>query len=828
MSTAQQPPREQLRLPDFVVWVVVAICVAPLLLNLAGVDFGSKAPPLDLTGAQDLPAGEQVNAVFHGLRGAFTHTLLEWSAFSAALFTVVLALIHFGIKRDAVTPIIGVALFYAGCMDAFHTLAANRLIDAMADNRNLIPFTWALCRLFNVLITVAGVGLVMSTKAMRTRADARLVTGVSLAFGVTAYLIIHVCATSRQLPQTMYPTSLITRPYDVGPLVLFMLAGAFVYRPLHRAHPSLFSHALLVSVIPDVATQAYMAFGSTALFDNAFNVAHFLKIVAYLVPLTGLALDYVHTYRQEELAVVRLNAARADLDEKEQRLRTIMDGTLDAIIAINDRGIVESCNPAAEAMFGYSTEEMLGQNVSRLMPAPHADACDGYLARYFETGEAHLVGTSREFAGLRKDGTTFPIELAVSEVRLQGRPLFIGMVHDITERKRAEEERLFLERRVQHAQKLESLGVLAGGIAHDFNNLLTGILGGADLVLLDLPPEATVREQVEDIRQSALHAADLTKQMLAYSGKGSFIVEALDLGRLVREIAHLLEATLSKGVVLETQFAPDLPAIEADAAQMKQVIMNLIINAGEAIGTRNGTVTVSTGVVAVDAAYLAERDLTDDLAPGDVVYLEVADTGTGMDAETVARMFDPFFTTKFQGRGLGLAAVQGIVRGHHGALTVDSEPGRGTTFTMLLPAAAPAAGTRDPGGTVESETWHGSGTVLVVDDEEQVRQHAKRVLTRYGFTVLTADDGRAGVEVFRARAEEIVLVLLDLTMPHLGGAAAFREMRRIQPDVRVILCSGYNEQDATDVFADTDLAGFVQKPYRLQTLTAALRTALDT
>ncbi len=303
------------KIPKQLIWAVVAVCVLPLLLNLVGVDFGSTRLPLEVPAVSGMASHELTDAMHRVLSGSHIHTLLEWSAFCVAIFTVFLAFIHFKIARDITTPVIGVALFFAGCMDAFHTLAAARLIDSVADNRNLIPFTWAICRLFNALIMIVGVGILLLRKYGAKQRGPGFVMGISLVFGLAAYGIIHVCATTALLPQTMFPDSLVTRPYDVIPLVLFLFAGIIVYPRFYRKTPSLFSHAVVISAIPEVATQLYMAFGSTALFDNHFNIAHFLKIIAYLVPLVGLALDYVETYRKQGLIV-------AQLEEAQQILKT--------------------------------------------------------------------------------------------------------------------------------------------------------------------------------------------------------------------------------------------------------------------------------------------------------------------------------------------------------------------------------------------------------------------------------------------------------------------------------------------------------------------------
>ncbi len=408
-------------------------------------------------------------------------------------------------------------------------------------------------------------------------------------------------------------------------------------------------------------------------------------------------------------------------------------------------------------------------------------------------------------------------------------------VTDITNRKRTEEEKLSLERQVQHAQKLESLGVLAGGIAHDFNNLLMTILGNADLAQDELSPMSPAQEYLREIEKSCKCAADLAKQMLAYSGKGRFVVESIDIGEFVEEMAHLLEVSISKKALLKYNLAENLPTIAGDVTQIRQIIMNLIINASEAIGDESGVIALSTGAKDCDRAYLdnvnenllASSD--EPLTEGIYTYIEVTDTGCGMDAGTIKKIFDPFFTTKFTGRGLGMSAVLGIIRGHGGAIKISSEVGKGTTFRILFPANTQVANDPVPKGDsyVEGKNWQGSGTVLVADDEEMVCAVAKRMLERMGFKVLTALDGREALKSFCAHTEEIDLVLLDLTMPHLDGLEVFQEMRRIQPGVRVILCSGYNEKDATQHFVGKGLAGFIQKPFQRAQLQEKLRYLLE-
>ena len=397
---------------------------------------------------------------------------------------------------------------------------------------------------------------------------------------------------------------------------------------------------------------------------------------------------------------------------------------------------------------------------------------------------------------------------------------------EIRRREAAEEARRALETQLLQTQQLESLGVLAGGIAHDFNNLLTSIIGYCDVAQLELPIGSTAASMLEQAVNGSRQAAELTQQMLAYSGKGSFIVGPVVLSQLVLDTSRLLEVSISKKCVMRFDLMENMPACEADATQLRQVIMNLIINASDAIGDRSGVIPVTTGAAWCDAQYLEKNHVNDDLAEGLYVHLEVADTGAGMTPETKARIFDPFFTTKFTGRGLGLAAVLGIVRGHGGALRVYSELGRGTGFKILLPADTSTTSTA-PVLTPSEKAWRGHGTVLVADDEESIRAVLTHVLVKQGFDVITACDGREAVDLFREHAHLDPLVLLDLTMPHLDGAAAFREMRNIRPDVRTIMRSGYNEQSVSARFAGKGLIGFVQKPFRVAELREILQTAMN-
>jgi two-component system, cell cycle sensor histidine kinase and response regulator CckA len=505
----------------------------------------------------------------------------------------------------------------------------------------------------------------------------------------------------------------------------------------------------------------------------------------------------------------------ASLRESEERYRQLFDLESDAIVVVDDEtdGILEA-NRAVEKLYGYTRDEWLKLKSIDVSTEPEKSR--------------RLVAERPPTIPVRwhrkKDGTVFPVEMTLSFFEMRGRPVHMVAIRDITDRVRAEEERRRLEAQVQQAQKLESLGVLAGGIAHDFNNLLTAILGYANLALADLAPESPACEHLREIEKASCRAADLCRQMLAYAGRSRLVVEPVNLSRLVHELAHLLHVSISKKVVLRCHLADDLPAIEADPVQMRQVAMNLVINASEAIGDADGVIRLATGTMECDEACLRACDLAEPPPAGRFVYLEVEDSGCGMDAETRAKIFDPFFTTKFAGRGLGLAAVLGIVRKHGGTLRVQSEPGRGTMFRILIPATNRKAPASAAAGRVE--TWRGQGTILIVDDEEPVRKVAARMLERAGFTVKPAGDGIEALEVFEHHRREIVCVLLDLAMPRMDGEQALRKLREIDVNVPVIIASGYSDHEVSQRFAGEEVAGFVQKPYHMSTLIAKLRETL--
>ncbi len=523
--------------------------------------------------------------------------------------------------------------------------------------------------------------------------------------------------------------------------------------------------------------------------------------------------------------ITRLRQDEEALKISEENYRTIFDTANDAIFLhdLKDGSILDVNRRMCE-MYSYTREEALKLDIEAISeghpPYSQKDAAD-------KIREAQVEGPQLfEWRAKDKYGNIFWVEVNLKLSLIGGKEVVMAIVRDITERKKSEEERLYLEKQLHQAQKLESLGVLAGGIAHDFNNILMAILGNSELGLMNVPDGSPLRPRFEAINKASLRASEICKQMLAYSGKGRFMIQTLNLTEIIREMMPMLEVSVSKNALLDYSLADGLPLIEADRSQIQQIIMNLVINASEAIGERSGVINISTGFTEIDREYLDEAQLEKDLKEGSYVYLEIADTGCGIESTTLSRIFDPFFSTKFTGRGLGLPAVHGIIRGHKGGIKVISEPGKGTIFRVLLPAVSYKA-EQAPAVKRKEKTFTGSGTILLVDDEESIRSLGRVMLERMGFSVYSAADGREAVDIFRKNRDRIICVLLDLTMPNMGGEETFRELRIIRPDIPIIISSGYNEDEVKGRFTGMNLSGFIQKPYHMNTLMEALKKVID-
>jgi PAS domain S-box-containing protein len=485
--------------------------------------------------------------------------------------------------------------------------------------------------------------------------------------------------------------------------------------------------------------------------------------------------------------------AEEALRVNEERYRLLAENAGDLVAELNAEGLYAYVSPSYQTVLGYAPDELLGHSPLEWVHPDDQEEIRAAIGKVVASG----IPETKIYRSRRRDGEWRWLEAHGRVLAtVSGDTHLVVVMRDVTERQRAEEEQWKLEAQVQQIQKLESLGVLAGGIAHDFNNLLVPILGNIDLAAEEFVPDSPARRFIERAKTAALRAAELTNSLLAYAGRERLVRECLDICELLQDMAELLHTAISRKVELRLELPDCVCPIEGDAAQLRQIIMNLITNASEAIGDEKGVVTVSAGMLDADRRCLSETHLGSGLSEGSYVYVDVRDSGCGMDEETRAKIFDPFFTTKFAGRGLGLATLVGMVRAHRGTLKVDSEPGRGTRFRLLFPCVSGAREAVVAKATVPL-AWRGSGTILVVDDEEAVREILEEVIPRFGMSVVTARDGREAVERFRERAPEIAAVLLDVTMPELGGVEAFLEIRRIRSEARVILSSGYSEQDVT-------------------------------
>ncbi len=518
--------------------------------------------------------------------------------------------------------------------------------------------------------------------------------------------------------------------------------------------------------------------------------------------------------------VTQRMAAEQALQESEARFRALFENSADGILIVDAETMhILDCNPAAAAQNGYRREELIGQHIDILhteeMKKLSADP-EAVAAMVRKKGSTRVESVHR-----RKDGTVFPLEISMTLVKLGDRLVFLGMDRDITERRAAEEARRRMEAQLLNTQKLESLGALVGGIAHDFNNLLGAVLGNASFAAGEIPPGSPVRASLEDVVSATRRAAELVQQMMAYGGQIRLEPRLVDLSEAVRSIDRIISLGVPKKATLSYDLVPGVGPVRADPARIHQVVLSLATNAAEALGDSAGSIHVSTGAGRRDRAWLDGCVLGEGLAEGTYASLQVSDTGCGMDDETRARLFEPFFTTKFAGRGLGLAAVLGIVRAHGGAIRVESAVGRGTTVTVLLPVVAAEAK-----GIARARRGEGR-VVLLVDDEEDLRRLGARLLTRMGHRALVASDGEEALEIFRKEPSSIDCVILDATMPRMSGEETLRAIRRLRPDVPVIVTSGHPTATVRDRFDGLGVTGFLHKPFDVAGFEGTIEGALD-
>jgi len=534
--------------------------------------------------------------------------------------------------------------------------------------------------------------------------------------------------------------------------------------------------------------------------------------------LTFIAAWYIRSISRQTLVIEKkVNQRTNELKASTKRitkLATVIEQSEEIVIITDKDGVIEYVNPAFVRISGFSSDEAIGKKPNIVKSDFHSEKFYNTMWNRLNSGKPWVS----DFTNQSKSGDAYEVSQSITPIFDNNTIIgFSSVQRDITIQRQ-------MQRKLQHSDRVESLGVLAGGIAHDFNNLLTAILGHASLATKKLDVTSPILRHIDAIENASQSAANLCRQMLAYSGKGKFVVKAIDLSELVENMGKLIEVSLTKNIVLRYELNEQLPAIDADIAQIQQIVLNLITNASEAIEGKSGVISVTTGIMNVDTDYL-NSCIAGKHTEGHYVYLEVSDTGCGMDKKTKEKMFDPFFSTKFTGRGLGMSAMLGIVQGHQGAMRVYSEVGKGTVIKVAFPISHETIESLEKTKDYSPE-WAGSGTVLVIDDEESIRELATIMLEDFGFNVITANDGQEGLKTYQNHKGNIVLVLLDMTMPKLDGAACFSQLKNINPDVRVLLSSGYNEQDATNRFVGKGLAGFIQKPYSADAFAKKLQEVL--
>lgn len=528
-----------------------------------------------------------------------------------------------------------------------------------------------------------------------------------------------------------------------------------------------------------------------------------------------------------QLAALAIERKRVEdaLLESEDRYRNLVEGSPIPIVVHSAERIVFVNQEAVRAFGAPSKEALLNKRVLDLVhPDDHEKAKQRIQSMYAAKISAPMI----EERFLRLDGEPFDVEVAGASVDYMGKPACQVVFRDITDRKQAEAERFKLEIQIQ---KFESLTVMAGSIAHSFNNLLMGVMGNIDLAMDQIEPDSGIRRSLIGACKSAKRASELSTLMLTYTGKKQADKRLVDLVDIIEEMIEVLEeVSVSKKAKMRFNRVVESAYISGDSTQIRELIMQLMINASEALGNDGGTITLTVDKRFCDPVGFRHPGLKTDLTEGEFVFLEIADTGCGIDQETLAKVFDPFFTTKFMGRGMGLAAALGVIRAHDGGISLTSEPGKGSEVRIVFPAlrvkTAPLSAKPEP-SLGDPKNRRDGGRVLLVDDDEVVLGVGKMMLEKLGFEVATASDGFEAVAVFREQARSLRCVVLDLSMPRMDGEDAFREIRKIRPDVPVLLSSGYTEEQVALRFSEPAPAGFIHKPYRLSALSEKIREVLS-
>jgi signal transduction histidine kinase/CheY-like chemotaxis protein len=823
------------RIPPAYILAIISISILPSLLNLVGIEFGSSSRPFDLELAKQLPANQLLDSMYANFSGSFIHTILEWSAFSVAIVTAALAFAHFQIKRDAVTPIIGVALFTAGIMDAFHTLAADRLISATAANENLVPFTWAICRLFNASIVMVGVGLLLVRGKKRTNLS--FILGVSCAFGLIAYAIIVYCATQAQLPQTIYPDSVITRPWDIAPLSLYIICAFWLYPKFYKREPSLFTHALWISLIPQIMTELHMAFGSTALYDNHFNIAHFLKIIAYVIPFVGLLLEYLHTYRAEllleqalstekENLEIKVKSRTRELEQLEKDNKKLFDnipGHFWRVQALPGWPVVYFSQGAKE-ISGYPTEDFVEGRV-RWVDLTYPEDIDRLTVavdRAIETKGVfdltyRIITAEKQVRWIRSVGIYFD--------KGEGNtPLIDGFAMDVHEQKQAEAAQVRL---IEEADKAnEAKSEFLANMSHEIRTPMNAIIGMSHLAMqTDL--DTKQRNYITKVHRSAESLLGIINDILDFSKieAGKLLMENVEfrLEDVFDNLANLVGlGAEEKGLELLFDLPADLPCgLIGDPLRLNQVLVNL---------GNNAVKFTDKGEVVVSAKVLSQN------ADGMTLQFTIRDTGVGISREQQQALFQSFSqadastTREFGGTGLGLAISKKLTELMGGDIWVESEVQVGSSFhftaqLQLQQNQMPLYRSLQDTAPVKSLR------VLVVDDNATSREILCTLLEGFGLRADKADSGPAALTLLEQASyvDPYQLVIMDWKMPQMDGIQAtehIQHQHNYQPPT-VIMVTAYGREEVSRAAEGVNIRSILTKPVTPSSLLDAVMYSKD-
>ncbi len=568
----------------------------------------------------------------------------------------------------------------------------------------------------------------------------------------------------------------------------------------------------LCSTYPNLKPGTYAAFE----MECPHSACHYH---CTLSPISNSSEERRFLLLMHDISALKHKASSAIQDRK--LLEDLLENANDMVQSVDPQGNFIYVNKTWREKMGYSPEEVEKLNIKDILDPECADKCFMIFSDVMQGKNLGRIETTF----IAKDGSKIIVEGNCNCRFENGTPVATrGIFRDITAKKQEEHDRKELEQHMQQLQKLESLGIMAGGIAHDFNNLLMGIMGFTELIITRNNSRKNILQYARNIEQAAKRAAELTNQMLAYSGHGRYKVDYIDLSKVILENRPLFSATVSRKIQIEYDLENNLPLIEADIDQMRQMLINIVTNASEAIGDEHGTISLSTGVIEADREYLTTTYINEALPPGEYIYLRVSDNGPGISPEAMPRIFDPFFTTKFTGRGLGLAAVLGIVRGHKGAIKLDSTPGEGTTITVLLPVyQGILEDMEDEACTLPEEPKKEQKAVLLIEDEQSVRTVANLMISDLGIKVIEASDGQEGFEIFCHEKDRIGLVITDMLMPRINGLELLHKIRETGSDVPVVLSSGYNKEDIVSSIEENELAGFIHKPYTEKQMQSLVR-----